>query len=192
MHAISGRARLRVDERVRDGAYFDALARELAKHALVREVHVNAATGSVLVLHDGAIGEVLEDAAGKGLLALVPRAPAVAMRRLRESVETLDTKIARSTFAAGVATGATLPVVAPALVEAGRPLAKSLLKQGILALDRIKTETARGSESLLDLIAEVRSEVNESLVSSAQNATPSPTPNGESTLNHESSGTPRA
>ena len=39
-------------------------------------------------------------------------------------------------FAAGLAAGASLPIVAPAVAEAGRPVAKALIKHGILALER--------------------------------------------------------
>jgi hypothetical protein len=82
-------------------------------------------------------------------------------------------------FAAGVAAGAALPVVAPAIAEASRPLAKALLKHGMIGLERARTQLARSSESLQDLMAEVRAEVDDALkpaVEVAQSAAaPAPT-----------------
>ena len=61
-------------------------------------------------------------------------------------------------FAAGVATGAALPVVVPAVAEAGRPLVKALVKHGILGFDRMRTGLARAAETVEDLVAEARAD----------------------------------
>jgi hypothetical protein len=61
-------------------------------------------------------------------------------------------------FMGGVAVGAALPIVIPAVIEGGRPLAKALLKHGALAVERVQVAIARASEWVEDLFAEVRSE----------------------------------
>ena len=61
-------------------------------------------------------------------------------------------------FAGGIAVGAALPVIIPAVIEGGRPLAKALLKHGALAIERVQLVVARASEWVEDLFAEVRSE----------------------------------
>lgn len=61
-------------------------------------------------------------------------------------------------IAGGVALGLALPVVIPAVVEGGRPLAKALLKHGSIALQRFQVLAARTVESVDDLLAEVRAE----------------------------------
>lgn len=66
-------------------------------------------------------------------------------------------------FVAGAATATVVPVVLPALTEALRPAAKVLLKQGVLAMERARLTVARATESVEDLIAEVRAEVEAQL-----------------------------
>ncbi len=61
-------------------------------------------------------------------------------------------------FTAGVAAGAALPVVVPAVAEAGRPLAKALIKHGLLGFDRLRVGVARASEAVDDMVAEARAE----------------------------------
>jgi len=61
-------------------------------------------------------------------------------------------------IAGGVAIGLALPVVIPAVVEGGRPLAKALLKHGSLAVQRFQVLAARAAEAVDDLFAEIRAE----------------------------------
>lgn len=61
-------------------------------------------------------------------------------------------------IAGGVAIGLALPVVIPAVVEGGRPLAKALLKHGSIAVTRLQVLAARAAETVDDLLAEVRAE----------------------------------
>jgi Protein of unknown function (DUF5132) len=61
-------------------------------------------------------------------------------------------------IAGGVAIGLALPVIIPAVVEGGRPLAKALLKHGSVALQRLQVLAARAAETVDDLLAEVRAE----------------------------------
>ena len=61
-------------------------------------------------------------------------------------------------FAGGVAVGAALPIIIPAVMEGGRPLAKALIKHGSIALQRVQVLAARAAETLEDLLAEVRAE----------------------------------
>jgi hypothetical protein len=60
--------------------------------------------------------------------------------------------------AGGVAIGLALPVVIPAVMEGGRPLAKALLKHGSLAVERVRVLAARAAETVDDLLAEIRAE----------------------------------
>jgi hypothetical protein len=69
-------------------------------------------------------------------------------------------------FAGGLGAAFVLPFVAPVVGEVVRPLLKVLLKQGLLGLERVRTAAARASESLEDLLAEVRSEVEAELKAS--------------------------
>jgi hypothetical protein len=61
-------------------------------------------------------------------------------------------------IAGGVAVGLALPVVIPAVIEGGRPLAKALLKHGSIAMQRFQVLAARAAESVDDLFAEIRAE----------------------------------
>jgi hypothetical protein len=63
--------------------------------------------------------------------------------------------------AGGVAIGVTLPIIIPAVIEGGRPLAKALAKHGTINLGRLRVAVAKAAESLEDFIAEVRSEVDD-------------------------------
>ncbi|MFM2417390.1 MAG: hypothetical protein RL385_2113 [Pseudomonadota bacterium] len=66
-------------------------------------------------------------------------------------------------FGAGVITTAAIPFFLPVLGEIIRPLTKALIKQSILGVDRLRTNTARAAEALEDIMAEVRVEVAEEL-----------------------------
>ena len=64
-------------------------------------------------------------------------------------------------IAGGVALGAALPIIIPAVIEGGRPLAKALAKHGTIGLGRLRVAAAKAAESLEDFVAEVRSEVDD-------------------------------
>lgn len=66
-HAIRGRARIRVHERKGHAGWFEETARALAKHRQVREVRVNAGTGSLLIRHVGELAELLDWARDEAL-----------------------------------------------------------------------------------------------------------------------------
>jgi hypothetical protein len=70
-------------------------------------------------------------------------------------------------FAAGVTAAAALPVLMPVLAESGRPVAKALLKRVLLALESLRSNALRAAESLEDLVAEVRAEVETELAARA-------------------------
>jgi hypothetical protein len=63
--------------------------------------------------------------------------------------------------ASGIAIGAALPIIIPAVIEGGRPLAKALAKHGTINLGKLRVLAAKAAESLEDFVAEVRSEVDE-------------------------------
>ena len=66
-------------------------------------------------------------------------------------------------FASGIGTLAVLPVALPALASVARPLVKTLIKHSLLEFDKLRTSAAKASESLEDLAAEIRSEVETEL-----------------------------
>lgn len=66
-------------------------------------------------------------------------------------------------FTVGLATAAALPVLIPVARDVGRPLLKSLLKHGLLGLDRAQTALASAGETVQDIVAEARAEVDAEL-----------------------------
>jgi len=70
-------------------------------------------------------------------------------------------------FAGGIAVGVALPIVIPAVLEGGRPLAKALVKHGSIALQRFQVLAARAAETVEDLLAEVRAESQPAAVGAA-------------------------
>ncbi|QDZ28364.1 DUF5132 domain-containing protein [Noviherbaspirillum sp. UKPF54] len=60
---------------------------------------------------------------------------------------------------AGLAATVLAPVVIPVVAMAARPLAKSLLKGGVLLYEKGREALASAGEEMEDLIAEVRSEM---------------------------------
>ncbi len=60
---------------------------------------------------------------------------------------------------AAIAATVLAPVLVPALTTAGRPLAKSLIRSGILLYEKAREGVAESGEILEDLVAEVRSEM---------------------------------
>jgi hypothetical protein len=77
-------------------------------------------------------------------------------------------------FAAGVAAAAALPVLLPILRDVARPFSKAVLKHGWLGLDAAQTMFARASETIEDLFAEVRAEVEVELSGRVQQAAVEP------------------
>lgn len=70
-------------------------------------------------------------------------------------------------FVAGAVTVAALPVLVPFVEDVGRPVGKALLKHSLLAIERLRTALARAAESIEDLVAEVRVEVDSELAKAA-------------------------
>ena len=63
------------------------------------------------------------------------------------------------TVLVGVGVALVAPVVVPALAAGMRPLAKAVLKGGIMVYDKGAEVLAEAGEQLSDLVAEVRSEI---------------------------------
>lgn len=72
-HSVPSRTRLRIPDRRHQPDYFAQLSQRLSAHPRVRQVEVNAGTGSVLLRHDGAIAPILEELGD--VLRLVRDAP---------------------------------------------------------------------------------------------------------------------
>lgn len=71
----------------------------------------------------------------------------------------------------GVGVALVAPTVLPAVGEALRPLAKSLIKGGVMLYDTAKEAIAEAGEQVNDMVEEVRAEVEEE--SEDKEATPS-------------------
>lgn len=97
VHAIAGRARLRIQDRLTDEAFFASLASGLSQHPTVRDVRVSAHTGSLLILHDDELRPIIEYAAERGLFDVVASPPRASMRGLRQAIDRVDEQIAAET-----------------------------------------------------------------------------------------------
>jgi hypothetical protein len=67
------------------------------------------------------------------------------------------------------------PVLLPVLATAGRPLAKSLLKGGLMLYEKSREAVAAAGETFEDMVAEIRAE-DEAMRATAPGAAPMPTP----------------
>jgi len=74
-------------------------------------------------------------------------------------------------YIAGAATMALAPVLVPAVKEVARPVAKAFLKHGLIGMERLRGAVARATESIEDLAAEVRAEVESQLAKSNKRRT---------------------
>ncbi len=75
-------------------------------------------------------------------------------------------------FAIGVGCTLVAPLAVSICAPAVRPLAKSVLKRSLLAANTVLEKLAVAAESITDLIAEVRSEVDEELLRKGPPAAP--------------------
>jgi Protein of unknown function (DUF5132) len=72
----------------------------------------------------------------------------------------------------GLAIGIGATIVAPAVIPVLRPLAKSVIKAGLIAYDQSKVVLAEFNEHTGDIVAEVRSELADSGSSEAPGSNP--------------------
>ena len=70
----------------------------------------------------------------------------------------------------GVGVALVAPVVVPALAAGMRPLAKAVIKGGIMVYDKGTEVLAEAGEQLSDLVAEVRSEIDATATAAADAA----------------------
>lgn len=73
-------------------------------------------------------------------------------------------------FALGVGVALLAPVAVGVLATVGRPLLKSALKTGLLMYEKGMEKAAELGETLDDMVAEVRAEVDEELMAGAVGA----------------------
>lgn len=59
----------------------------------------------------------------------------------------------------GLALAALFPRIAPVVHAIARPLTKAVIKETLVGMDRLRTEAAKMSETLEDLVAEARAEL---------------------------------
>ena len=71
----------------------------------------------------------------------------------------------------GVGVALVAPVVVPALAAGMRPLAKAVIKGGIMVYEKGAEALAEAGEQLSDLVAEVRSELDATATAAASAAT---------------------
>jgi len=64
-------------------------------------------------------------------------------------------------FGLGIAAIAAAPYAVPVIAAVGRPLFKGVIKQTLLGIDRARLSVARFAETVEDMLAEVRSEVDD-------------------------------
>jgi hypothetical protein len=78
-HLATGRVRLKIPAKRGDEEYFQALKTALAARSDIDEVQVSAKTGSVLILHSGALdlAALAQQAAGQGWFEFDPTPPAL-------------------------------------------------------------------------------------------------------------------
>jgi hypothetical protein len=98
VHRMPGRARFRVAGKRNDQDYFNAIADRLRETPGVTTVDTNARTGSVLVHHNGALEEIVQEIFGNSelgkLVDFVLTAPPIA-HRLRSEIRVLDNAVKR-------------------------------------------------------------------------------------------------
>lgn len=80
-----------------------------------------------------------------------------------------------TTLALGVGAVILAPIVIPVLASVSKPLAKAIIKGGILVYEKGKEAVAEASEVVEDMVAEVKAEMAES----QKDAAPIVTPGGE-------------
>src|SRR5262249_29011827 len=74
------------------------------------------------------------------------------------------------TVLVGVGVALVAPVVVPALAAGMRPLAKAVIKGGVMVYDKGAEVLAEAGEQLSDLVAEVRSEIDATATAAADAA----------------------
>lgn len=75
-------------------------------------------------------------------------------------------------FTAALAATILAPVLIPAIKRGSRPLAKSLVKGGILLYEKGREAVASAGEMVEDVVAEVRAEAQEKDAAAVQQAAP--------------------
>jgi len=75
-----------------------------------------------------------------------------------------------SSVLVGVGVALVAPIVVPALAVGMRPLAKSVIKGGMIVYDKGAEVLAEAGEQLSDLVAEVRSELDATATAAADAA----------------------
>jgi hypothetical protein len=81
------------------------------------------------------------------------------------------TKGSMATVLVGIGVALAAPTVLPALASGLRPLAKAVIKGGVLVYDAAKEAVAEAGEQFNDLVAEARTELAESGKAEAAAAT---------------------
>lgn len=70
-------------------------------------------------------------------------------------------------LAAGIGIAILGPLLAPAIADAVRPIAKTMIKAGLPAFDAVRESLARLNEAADDLVAETRAEMEQSSTAGA-------------------------
>src|SRR5712692_2226784 len=86
-----------------------------------------------------------------------------------------------SSVLVGVGVALVAPIVVPALMVGMRPLAKAVVKGGMMMYDKGAEVIAEAGEQLSDMMAEARSELDAAAAAAAQAAAAAANPNGHAT-----------
>lgn len=125
VHHAKGRVRLRVPQKRYDEAFFQEISRRLVTCDTVKHVQVNPRSASVLILYDGDVPTLLQQAFQVGVTELLdiqfPSPPVPLTQQLANRLKTVDAAIARRTHG-GIDGGAV--VVSLLIVAAGVELAR--------------------------------------------------------------------
>jgi hypothetical protein len=75
-----------------------------------------------------------------------------------------------ATILVGIGVAVVAPTILPALASGLRPLAKAVIKGGVIIYDAVKETVAEAGEQLSDLVAEAKAELAESTTDESASA----------------------
>lgn len=97
-HSAPGRARLKIVDRRKDARFFAEAAERMLGAPGVERVEANPLTGSMLLVHSGELGPVLEFAREQGVFALAgPEAAPPLAHRLYGDIQAMNRALSRGT-----------------------------------------------------------------------------------------------
>lgn len=159
VHAIPGRARLRLVPSPSSDAELELLTRALAAIPGVEEVRCAPRTGSLLLLHGGELQPILAQVEALGLLSLKPVTLHAPMTRVKQAIDTLDERIAEETHHATSLGGLGVVFMVGAAiyqVSTGKALAAgtTLIKDALAIMDWVSRREPKMSPRRDSVVSE--------------------------------------